>query len=249
MTLPVAQRWFRRERMADGVALIWEHHVSPDVYCNIWFVRGRERNLLFDSGLGVASLRAQFPFLDEKPLLCVASHSHFDHMGGHHEFAHRLGHAAEADVMAAPTRDNTLLSDYVEARHFSAAPYDGFDPLRFILTPAPLTGRLDDGDVVDLGDRVFRVLHLPGHSPGSIALFEEKSGLLLSGDAVYDGELLDGLHHSSIPDYVESMHRLKDLPVATVRPGHYDSFGRERLRVLAEEYIAGRRKPGCPAEY
>lgn len=245
MILPIAQRWFRHETLADGVTLIWEHHVSPDVYCNIWVVRGRDRNLMFDSGLGVASLRRQFAFLDEKPLLCVASHSHFDHMGGHHEFEHRLGHTAEADIMSVPTRENTLLADYVEPHHFNAAPYEGFDPMRFELTAAPLSGYLDEGDVIDLGDRAFRVLHVPGHSPGSIALFEDATGLLLSGDTAYDGELLDQLHHSNIPAFIESMERLKDLAVRTVRPGHYDSFGRNRLREIADDYIAGRRRPGC----
>ena len=47
--------------------------------------------------------------------------------------------------------------------------------------------------MVDIGNRHFEVLHLPGHSPGSIGLWEEASGTLFSGDAVYDGPLLDEL--------------------------------------------------------
>jgi glyoxylase-like metal-dependent hydrolase (beta-lactamase superfamily II) len=148
--------------------------------------------------------------------------------------------------MARPTRENTLLVNYVEPHHFSALPHEGFDPMSFTLAPAPLTGHLDEGDVIDLGDRVLRVLHLPGHSPGSIALFEEATGLLLSGDAIYDGELFDQLYHSDVADYVESMERLKALPVRVVRPGHYSSFGRERMVEIAEDYIAGHRHPGCP---
>jgi len=41
-----------------------------------------------------------------------------------------------------------------------------------------------DGDIIDLGDRAFEVLHLPGHSPGSIALFEAATKTLFSGDAI-----------------------------------------------------------------
>ena len=44
-----------------------------------------------------------------------------------------------------------------------------------------------------LGDRHFEVLHLPGHSPGSIGLWERRTGILFSGDALYDGPLLDEL--------------------------------------------------------
>ncbi len=148
--------------------------------------------------------------------------------------------------MAAPTCDNTLAADYIEPHHFSALPHDGFTCDSYRLKPAPLTRLVDEGDVIDLGDRVFRVLHVPGHSPGSIALMEEATGLLLSSDCLYDGNLLDELWHSNIPDYLESMARLKELNVRTVRPGHYDSFGKDRLKDLADDYIAGRRKPGCP---
>lgn len=244
--IPVADRWFRSERLDDGVRLIWEHHLSPDVHCNIWFIEGRDRNLMFDSGMGVRSLKQELAFLSEKPVVCVAGHSHFDHMGGHWEFEERVGHAAEADIMAAPTSTNTLAADYIEPHHFSALPHDGFTCDSYRLKPAPLTRLVDEGDVIDLGDRVFRVLHVPGHSPGSIALLEEATGLLLSSDCLYDGNLLDELWHSNIPDYLESMARLKELNVRTVRPGHYDSFGKDRLKDLADDYIAGRRKPGCP---
>src|SRR3569832_690532 len=58
---------------------------------------------------------------------------------------------------------------------------------------APLTRALDEGVIVDLGDRIFRVLHLPGLSPDSIALFVEAVGLFCAGDAIYDGMLIDVL--------------------------------------------------------
>ena len=86
---------------------------------------------------------------------------------------------------------------------------------------------LADGDVVDLGDRAFEVLHLPGHSPGSIGLWEEATGVLFSGDAVYDGPLLDELDDSDVEAYVATMRRLRELPVTVVHAGHEPSFGRD----------------------
>jgi glyoxylase-like metal-dependent hydrolase (beta-lactamase superfamily II) len=102
------------------------------------------------------------------------------------------------------------------------------------------TRTLDEGDVVDLGDRHFEVLHLPGHSPGSLGLWEQASGILFSGDAIYDGPLLDDLPDSDVSDYVRTMHRLRELPVRVVHGGHDASFGRERLIELANAYIVSR---------
>ena len=62
---------------------------------------------------------------------------------------------------------------------------------------------MDEGDVIDLGNKAYQVLHLPGHSPGSIGLFDVKSKILFSGDAIYDGELLDNFYHSDKIKYKE----------------------------------------------
>ena len=96
--------------------------------------------------------------------------------------------------------------------------------------PAPANRIVDEGDVIDNGDRHFEVLHLPGHSPGSIDLCEEASATLFSGDAIYDGPLPDALPGSDIPAYVGTMPRLRELPVNVVHASHDPSFGRDRLR-------------------
>ena len=79
----------------------------------------------------------------------------------------------------------------------------GMERLTFTRPAAPATTLLCDGDVVDLGDRAFEVLHLPGHSPGSIGLWEPATGVLFSGDAIYDGPLLDELDGCDIAAYVD----------------------------------------------
>jgi glyoxylase-like metal-dependent hydrolase (beta-lactamase superfamily II) len=91
-------------------------------------------------------------------------------------------------------------------------------------------------------------LHLPGHSPGCIALYDAKSQELFSGDIVYDGELLDELPGSDIPTYISTYERLQRLSVETVYPGHYHVFGRERLQQLMADYLEAKRQPGCPSE-
>ena len=93
--------------------------------------------------------------------------------------------------------------------------------------------------MVDLGDRSFEVFHLPGHSPGSIALYERDSEILFAGDVVYDGPLAYNEHEAEeMRQYVASMKRLLDLPVRVAHGGHYPSFGRERMRAIIREFLA-----------
>ncbi len=112
------------------------------------------------------------------------------------------------------------------------------------MRPAVPTRLVAEGSIVDTGDRSFEVLHLPGHSPGSIGLWEAATGILFSGDAIYDGPLLDQLARSNIADYIATMHRLRELPVRVVHAGHDPSFGRARLVELVDAYLA-RRESGA----
>ena len=84
------------------------------------------------------------------------------------------------------------------------------------------------------------MLHLPGHSPGSIALFDPVDGSLFSGDVVYEGELLDSIVGADVAQYRASLLRLRSLPVRVVRPGHGPSFGRRRLHAIIDRYLKER---------
>lgn len=235
----VAADWYETRRLSNDVTLIREAHVAPWLRCNIWHVRGRDRDLLIDTGLGLRPLKAEVPRITERPLIAIQSHTHFDHVGGLAEFDDRRGHAAEAEIIARPTAANTVLdAGYWIEGAITALPFEGFEMGRYRIRAAPFTASLDEGDVLDLGDRVLRVLHLPGHSPGSIALWEEATGTLFSGDVLYDGALLDGLYHSDREVYGESLRCLAELPAATVHGGHFRSFGRERMRALIADYLS-----------
>ena len=77
----VAQNWFSHERIRDDLYLITEPHYHWFNRANIWLVRGRDADMLVDTGLGVSSLKAYLAQLLDKPLKVVASHVHFDHSG------------------------------------------------------------------------------------------------------------------------------------------------------------------------
>ncbi len=237
MRIATPETWYEVTPMGDGVTHIHEPHIHPFYRCNIWHARGRTHDLLVDSGMGVVSLRRQVAKLAERPVRAVASHTHFDHIGNHHEFEERLVHAAEADLMARPSRSGTLADVYVKDKIFTALPSLGWRAERYEIEPAPATRLIAEGDVIDLGDRHFEVLHLPGHSPGSIGLWEKRTGIFFSGDSIYDGELIDDCYHSNLDDYIVTMRRVRELPVTIVHGGHFPSFGRDRLKELAQAYL------------
>ncbi|MDW3179763.1 MAG: MBL fold metallo-hydrolase [Acidimicrobiia bacterium] len=258
MTMPLATSWFEQRRVDDGITLLWEPHVVPLMRCNIWHVRGATRDLVIDTGMGVASLVDAMQELLDKPVSAVATHGHDDHIGSHHEFDDVMAHPAEAQLLQAPPLDSLdMLAAWgqEEIDGLRRAGYEVDDP-NFVTAlpagvtidgfrqkPAKVTRLIDEGDLVDIGSRQFEVLHLPGHSPGSIGLWESATGTLFSGDAIYDGPLLDELEDSDISMYCATMKRLLELPVTVVHAGHDPSFGRDKLREIARNFLGKRADP------
>ena len=250
MSIPIVQPWFERRDIGGAITLLLEPYVNPFLQANIWHVRGRDRDLLIDSGLGICSLRAFAPDLFDGAVIAVASHAHYDHIGGLGEFQARVAHPLDADEMRHPDFASLLVSDFPAEFHdefaadgdelVTAYPAADFDPAAYTCQPVEPTQLVDEGDLIDLGDRAFAVLHLPGHTPGSIALWEAATGILFSGDVIYDGLLLDELTGSDIPAYIRSMRRLRALPISIVHAGHYPSFGRDRFVQLIDAYLQHR---------
>ena len=195
---------------------------------------------------------ARLPTLFEHKPVLVVTHAHLDHVGAAYEFDDRRMHASSRidGTLAASLRGPELarlmgqdwtLPDLL----IDELPTPGYDVDGYAIAAAPMTSTLAEGDVIDLGDRQLRVLHLPGHTPGSICLHDEAGGALFSGDVIYDDVLLDELRESDISDYLATMRRLRTLPVRVVYPGHGAPFGGERMQEIIDTYIASRDSPGC----
>ncbi len=155
------------------------------------------------------------------------------------EFAERAGPRPEAEAFATTGRPLDLRRRIPHARRAGNA------VARRRLEGRGLPHRAGTADrasstkaiKIDTGDRSFTVLSLPGHSFGCIGLYDERDGLLFSGDAVYDDTLIDDMWCSNRDDYRATMRRLLDLPVRIVHGGHGESFGEARLREIAREYL------------
>jgi len=231
---------FTTLRLTDRISLIQETGVANFMRCNIWHVRGRDFDLVIDTGMGVSPLKEWIVRESDRPLKAIVTHCHFDHSAGLHEFDCRLGHRAEAHVLANPTNPDVVYSGaWTEIDVIDPLQHPDFRREHFHVTPAPLTGYLDEGDIIDLGDTAYQILHLPGHSPGSIGLWDVKSKTLFSGDALYDGELLDELYHSEKATYRKTLERIASLGAEAFHAGHYPSFGKERMQEVVDSYLDG----------
>ena len=67
---------------------------------------------------------------------------------------------------------------------------------------------IKEGDIIDLGDRPLRIIDIPGHTPGSIAILDEKNRVLVSGDTVQDGTIFMFGKFRNIDIFLESLKHL-----------------------------------------
>jgi glyoxylase-like metal-dependent hydrolase (beta-lactamase superfamily II) len=230
--------WFSKTSIDARTTMLTEPFVHDFVRANIWHLKGRDVDLLVDTGMGICPLAPQIDTPAGKPLLVVATHIHLDHVGSLHEFPLRAGPEQSAEKF--DSMDEAVTYAYMFHNldgAVSKLPAPGWKATDYRIPPAPLTRTLAEGDVVDIGDRQFKVLHLPGHSPDSIALFDEADGLFFSGDAIYDDTLIDTLPDSDRAAYASTMQRLLDLPIRIGHGGHGPSFDGKRMREIAADYL------------
>jgi len=146
--------------------------------------------------------------------LIVSSHGHWDHIGDNAAVAEHTG----ADVGAHPLDHDRLIHPSTNA------PFD--------IPPSVPAVDLAEGGEVRFGAIRLRVLHTPGHTEGSVCLYEPDEGLLFSGDTLFAG----GWGRVDLPGgdpdaMVASLGRFLDLEDGVhVFPGHgpETTIGRER---------------------
>jgi hypothetical protein len=71
--LPIADRWFERTRIDHATTLMVEPHVIALMRCNIWYVKGRDHDLIVDTGMGLSSVAGELADLTGKPVIAVAN--------------------------------------------------------------------------------------------------------------------------------------------------------------------------------
>lgn len=152
----------------------------------------------------------------------IMTHTHLDHIGCLPELKKHLPwtelwvHILEAEPLEQGDERTVYGMDMF--RSMCQMQY-GLKPGEFTFQ---VDKKLDEGDELNLGGTVWKILHIPGHSPGGIALYNEMKKILIPGDVVYADYAIGrfDLHGAKGSDLRNSLMRLAELQVDILLPGH-----------------------------
>ena len=164
----------------------------------------------------------------------IMTHTHLDHIGCLAEILKQLPwaelwmHYLEAD----------LLEQGDERGVYGMDTFRMLCQLQFGIKPGAfkfhINRKLQEGETLDLGDTVWEVIHIPGHSMGSIGLYDRLMKILIPGDVVYADHAIGrfDLYGANGPELKKSLVRLAELEVDILLPGH-----NRIVKGLAKSYI------------
>lgn len=207
---------------------------------------GRDRAVLLDTGFAVCDYRKYAEQLTKLPVDVINTHGHLDHIGQDAAFDRVYIHEADIPVYAEHSngaiRLEYLRSLLMEAKLPKSLAYSKLTALllhKFCYIPVkedliPIS----DGTEFDLGGRTLRIIHTPGHTPGSVCILDMEKRRLFSGDTICDeGVLLHFDHSMSVTVFRESARKLKEMSSAwdEIWPCHHlKPIGNEFI----DEYVA-----------
>lgn len=197
-----------------------------DIDSNIYIID----DVAIDSGTGFNFTRLMTLLGMQKKKLddikqVINTHEHFDHIGGN-------GYFTNAEILIH--EDGAPVIEEGDVEISRADFFDGKIHKRSV------DKKLKDGDKIKIGKRKFKVIHTPGHTPGSICLYCKKDKLLISGDTLF----ADGVGVTDVPggdpDALEkSLAKLAKLDVKMILPGHGDIVEKGGSKVIKEIISSG----------
>ncbi len=211
------KKWFTIDTIDEDTYCISEYRHWEETHC--YLLNGSEGSLLIDTGLGICDIHEEVEKLTDRPVTAVATHIHWDHIGGHKYFPEFCAHEEELDWLSGgfPLSMETIRGMVIDRCDLP----EGYDVSGYELFQGKPTRVLRDGDVIDIGGRRIEVCHTPGHSPGHMCFWEKERGYLFTGDLVYKDTLF-AYYPSTDPEaYLASLERIAALSARKVFPAHH----------------------------
>ena len=170
-----------------------------------YLIVGGQRALLFDAGSRTRDITGVVANLTHLPVTVMPSHLHFDHTGGIAPFT------SVAMIDLPDTRADVTNGSFTPSRYEYLGMLDGLVPPTFSVTEW-----FKPGTTIDLGGRVLRILHVPGHTHSSVALYDAATHQLFAGDFIYPTTLYAFLPGASLAEYrTTTRELLATLPADT----------------------------------
>ncbi len=161
---------FETQKIRNGITRI----VYPGKVCG-YYLEGTEQGILLDTGCGYGDLKEFVDGISRKPYVVVLSHGHVDHAGGAGQFPQVYLNEKDWKLAQEHTQKK-IRKDYLISNDVQAE-----DAL--LTEPAKKFLPLHDGQNFDLGGLHVQFISLPGHTPGSMAMFVPEERIMLLGDA------------------------------------------------------------------
>lgn len=210
-------------KIADDIYFI--EQPMGETFTGMTAVLGQEIALV-DTGLPTAAKEEIFPLVREcgreigEIRLVVNTHCHDDHIGSNREMQQTCGARIAAHKKEIPWIEDVQAQQRDLWSLFPKYhPADASDQSHL---NSKVDIELDDNDTLFLGDRLFDVIHCPGHSPGSICLYDEQNALLLAGDSIQGhGSTTAGMAMVlDLDGYAQSVQKLASRPIRCMVMDH-----------------------------
>lgn len=209
--------WFTVDQLDACTYIISEYRHWEETHC--YLLNGWKYSLLIDTGLGICDIQHQVNQLTDKPVIAIATHVHWDHIGGHYFFPDFYAHEAELSWLDG---EFPLTIEQIKSMVVDRCDLPGdFDVNEYKFFQGKPSRVLKNNEVIDIGDRSVQVLHTPGHSPGHMCFWEEERGYLFTGDLVYLDTLFAYFPSTDPEAYLDSLEQISGLPVKKVLPAHH----------------------------
>jgi glyoxylase-like metal-dependent hydrolase (beta-lactamase superfamily II) len=207
--IDVRSNWYEVYCVAPATYAICEPKQFEEVFAFV--LLGDDRALLVDTGMGLEPIQPIVRQLTQLPVTVLNTHTHFDHIGGNWEFERVLCFDTPQARAQQAGGERELWAEQLQPKYLRGALPADVNPATHVTCPFAFSGFVRDGDVLALGGRAVEVIHAPGHSSDSIALFDRGHRLLLTADTFYEGPIYLNMRDSSLPDFAHTAHRLAAL--------------------------------------
>lgn len=213
--------YYTHTEISPGLFQIWE---PAGVGCTL--ITGARRALLIDTGYGFDNLAGYVGGLTDLPLTLVNTHGHLDHAGGNWQFSQAAWlHPYERLVYDLYQKDKVTHVPYVEKKFRLGKISDPFPPefdrASYMEYQTVSFQDISDHQAFDLGGRTVEAAFLPGHTQGSLALFDCASGTLITGDNVGPSLWIMFKQSAPLSVFARRLAKLRaDYPVRQVLASH-----------------------------
>lgn len=219
----------------------------------MYLINGAEKALLIDTGFGITDLNQTIKELcGKKEIYVINTHAHEDHNSGNNQFE-RI-YVGRFDEVYTHEKMNDEKKELFESSYFSDAVDQGYDIKKWNPGPCECVCSVKDGDEFDLGTYKFKIIEVPSHTLGSIALWEENQGWMFTGDILLTWEVWGHLSNcllapsASLVNYYDSLLKLSEYrnKIRCIFPSHGmeknlpDGYSQYRLPAsVLDVYING----------